>query len=140
MACFVYEVRQSRAHTPNYSVTLRRFIERKLSSIGSTLHVHVEEEEWEIFIEVSLMEKRPAIILCGHPLENEVYIKNVSKRFTLRSRIVLSEASVLIEFMIKSARKLLVKPPVTVGLSFCSAALHDELSFVVLFCLGTAAC
>ena len=44
------------------------------------------------FIEVSLMEKRAAINLCGHP-EIEVYMKNVRNRFRLHSRIVLSEAS-----------------------------------------------
>ena len=31
----------------------------------------------------------------------------------------------MIEFTIKSTKKLLVKPPVTVGLSSCSAAFHD---------------
>ena len=50
------------------------------------------------------MEKRAAIILCGHPLEIEVYVKNVRSGFSLHSRIVVSEASVLIELMIKSAR------------------------------------
>ena len=45
--------------------------------------------------------------------------------------IVVSEESVLIEFIFKSSNKLLVKPHVTVGLSFCSAAFHDEPSFEV---------
>ena len=43
-----YEVRQFGAHTPNYSVTDCEFIERKLSSIGNSLHVYVKEENWEI--------------------------------------------------------------------------------------------
>ena len=35
-----------------------KYIERKLSLTGNTLHVYVKEEEWELFIKVSLMEKR----------------------------------------------------------------------------------
>ena len=54
------EVRQPEAHAPNCSVTdCDTIIERKLSSMGSTLHVHVKEEEWEnLFNKVSLMEKK----------------------------------------------------------------------------------
>ena len=43
-----------------------------------------------------------------------------------------SEASVLIKLMTKSARKLVVEPPVTVGLGFCTAAIHD-ISYDSLF-------
>ena len=38
----------------------------------------------------------------------------------------------LVEFTIASAEKLVVEPQVTVGLSFCSAALHD-VSYVFIF-------
>ena len=49
------EVRQPEAHAPNCSVTdCDMIIEKKLSSIGSTLHVHVKEEEWENFFQQSV--------------------------------------------------------------------------------------
>ena len=48
------------------------------------------------------------------------------------ARIAKPEAPVLIEFTIKPARKLVVVPPVTAGVGFCSAAIHD-VSFETLF-------
>ena len=53
-------------------------------------------------------------------------------RFRLHPRIAISEASILFEFTIKSARKLAVEPPVNVGQDFCYAATHDVL-YVSLF-------
>ena len=52
--------------------------------------------------------------------------KECAKQFRPLPRIAESEASLLIEFMIKSARRLVVEPPMTVGLRFCSAAFHDD--------------
>ena len=43
--------------------------------------------------------------------------RNLRSRFRLHPRITDSDASVLIEFMIKSARKLVVEPPMTVDLT-----------------------
>ena len=37
-----------------------------------------------------------------------------------------AETSILVEFTIKPARKLVVKPPATVDLRFCPAAFHDD--------------
>ena len=51
--------------------------------------------------------------------------RNVRSAFRLHSRIADLDASVLIEFMTKSARKLVVQPPTTVGLWFCFCAFHD---------------
>ena len=43
-----------------------------------------------------------------------------------------SEASILNELTIDSARKFVVEPPATVGLGVCSAAIHD-ISYDFLF-------
>ena len=51
--------------------------------------------------------------------------KNSRSGFRLHSRIAKSEASVLVEFTNKSAMKLVVEPPATVGFGLCSAAIHD---------------
>ena len=51
--------------------------------------------------------------------------RNVRSGFRLHPRFADPEASVVMEFMIKSARKLVVAPPMTVGLSSCSAAIRD---------------
>ena len=45
--------------------------------------------------------------------------------FRVHSSIAKSEASVLIDLMTKSAKKLMVEPPATVGLGLCSASIHD---------------
>ena len=45
------------------------------------------------------------------PLELGVRGRSVRSAFRLHSRTVLSEESVLVERMIKSARKLVVHPP-----------------------------
>ena len=126
------EVRLPGAHAPKCSVTDRdKYIERKLSSMGNTPHVYVKEEEWEFGCRVVINRKESetecAIILRGHPLEIEVCERTVRSGFRLHSRIAKSEASVLIEFTIKSIRKMVVEPPVTAGLGFCSAAIHDVL-------------
>ena len=60
----------------------------------------------------------------GHPLDIEVCERNVRSGFRVHSKIAKSEASVLID-LIKSVRKLVVEPPVTVGLGLCSIAIHD---------------
>ena len=48
--------------------------------------------------------------------------------FRLHSRIADLDASVLIEFLTKSARKLVVQPPMTVGLWFCFAPFMTSLA------------
>ena len=80
MLVLLNEVRLPGAHAPNCSVTDcdELFIERKLLSIGSTQHVCVKEEEWEVIYQGVIDEKR------------------------LHPRIAESEASILIEFTIKS--------------------------------------
>ena len=62
---------------------------------------------------------------CADILGVQGVQRNVRCGFRLHPRIAKSEASILIEFTIHSAKKLVVEPPVTVGLSFCLAALHD---------------
>ena len=51
---------------------------------------------------------------------------------THHSSIPKSEAPVLIDLTTKSAKKLVVVPPATVGLGLCSAAIHD-VSYDSLF-------
>ena len=58
--------------------------------------------------------------------------RNVQSRFRLHPHITDSEASILIEFMIKSARELVVEPPMTVGLTLAFIFLF--LVFVTLHC------
>ena len=51
------EVRQQGAHAPTCTVTeCGEFIERRFSSFGSTLHVHVRDECGRLSVEMSLME------------------------------------------------------------------------------------
>ena len=50
--------------------------------------------------------------------------EKVLSGFQLHSRVPLSEASFLV-FFIKSARKLVVEPPMVVGLSLISALVID---------------
>jgi hypothetical protein len=131
------EVRQPRAHAPNCSVIdCDGYIERKLSSTGSTQHVYVREEEWEVVyrdvIDGKESQTECAIVLRGHPVEIEICERNVLSGFRVHSSIPKSEASVLIDLTIKSAKKLVVEPPATVGLGLCSAAIHD-VSYDSLF-------
>ena len=58
--------------------------------------------------------------------------KNVLSGFRVHSSITKSEASVLINLTIKSAKKLMFEPLATVGLDLCSAAVHD-VSYDSLF-------
>ena len=67
-----------------------------------------------------------------HPLELEVCESSVRRRFRLHPRIAKSEASILFELTIDSARKLVVEPPATVGLGLCSGAIPD-VSYDLLF-------
>ena len=74
------------AHAPNFSVTdCDMFIERKLSSIGSILHVYIEEEEWEfisrIVIDGKESETECTINLRAHFLEFEVCRGNARSGF-----------------------------------------------------------
>ena len=64
-------------------------------------------------------------MLRTHPLEHEVCESTVRRRFRLHPRIEKSEASILIELTIDSARNVVVEPPATVGLGLCSDAIHD---------------
>ena len=58
--------------------------------------------------------------------------RNVRSRFRLHSRITDAEASVLIQFTIKSARKVVVEQPMTVGLTLAFVFLF--LVFVTVHC------
>ena len=94
------------------------------------------EEEWEVVYrdvnDGKESETECAISLRGHPMEIEVCERNLRSGFRLHARIAKSEASVLFKLMTKSARKLVVEPPVTVGLGFCTATIHD-ISYDSLF-------
>ena len=73
------------------------------SRVGNTLHVYVKEEVWELVYRVVIIGKESeterAIILRGLSLEFEV-----PSSFRLHPRIAKSEASILIELTIDSAR------------------------------------
>ena len=58
-------------------------------------------------------------------LEIEVCKMNVRSGFRLHPRVLSLRRLFFIEFKIKSARKFVVEPPMTVDLSFCSAAFLD---------------
>ena len=63
------------AHAPIFSVTdCDKYIEWKLSSTGSSLHVYVKEDNWRLFIEQSSMENvsetECAIICTNFPLSS----------------------------------------------------------------------
>ena len=85
------------------------YIERKLSSIGSTQYVYVREEEWKVVsrdvIDGEDSQTKCAIILRRHPLEIEVCERNVRSAFLLHSSYAKAEASGLMELPIKFARK-----------------------------------
>ena len=69
--------------------------------------------------ELSVMEKRAKLnsaVLHRDPLEFEVCEKSPASK---------CKASVLIDLIIESAGKLVVKPPVTVSRGLCLAASHD---------------
>ena len=86
--------------------------------MGSILRVCVEEEEWKV-----------VYVTDGQECETERVI--ILRGYLWRSRCAKgvyeaeSDYTRLIEFIIKSARKLVVEPPMTVGLRFCFAAFHD---------------
>ena len=113
-----------------------RYIERKLSSTGSTQHFYVKEEEWTVVYrdDVDGKENKTecAIVLHAHTLEIEVCERNVLNGFRVHSSIPKSETSVLIDLTTKSAKNLVVQPPAMVGLGLRSAAIHhvsyDSLS------------
>ena len=136
------KVAQPGAHTPNCSVTdCGGYIERKLSSMVSTLHVyvkdeqgesvygvviegkesettqHVREEEWKFVSRGVIVgrdiQSRCATILRRHSLELEVCERNVRCGFRQHSSMAKAEASHLINATIKSAKNLVVEPPAT---------------------------
>ena len=90
------------------------------------LHIYVQEEEWKFVcqdaIDGKVNETEREIILRELSLEIEV-CKGMCEAYSDRTHT--SRGVIVIEFTIKSTKKLLVKPPVTVDLSSCSAAFHD---------------
>ena len=67
-----------------------KYIESKLSSMGSTLHVCVKEEEWELFIDESLMKKitnSNARSFCSDIPGDRGAQRNVRSEFRLHSRL-----------------------------------------------------
>ena len=56
--------------------------------------------------------------------------------FLVHSSIVKSEASALIDFMSRSAKKVMVEPSATVCLGLNSAALHDVSCKFLFHCVG----
>ena len=131
------EVRQPGTHAPNCSVIdCDGYVERKLPLIGSTQHIYVSEEEWTIVyrdvVDGKERETECTIVLRAQPLEIEVCERNVLSGFRVHSSIPKSEASVLIDLTIKSAKKLMFEPLTTVELDLCSAAVHD-VSYDSLF-------
>jgi hypothetical protein len=133
------EVRNPRAHARCSITDCDGFVERKLLSSGTTQHVYVREDLYEIaYREVTDgTESRTefVIILRGHPLQIELCERNVSSGFRVHSTIPKSEATTLIDLMVVAARKVMVQPPATVGLGLCSAPIsgvsYDSL-FVAL--------
>ena len=107
-----------------------RYIEKKLSSTGSTQHVYVKEEEWTVIYRDVVDEKKTqcAIVLHAHTLEIEMCERNVLNGF----RVHKSEVSVLIDLTTKSAQNLVVQPPARVRLSLRSADIH-HVSYDSLF-------
>ena len=108
-----------------------------LSAATNILFVYVREEEWAIVHRVVYGKGSKiecAIVLCTRPLEIEVCERNVVSGSRVRSTLThpRSQASVLIDLMTKSAKKLVVQLPATVELGFCSASIHD-VSFDSLF-------
>ena len=85
----------------------------------STLHVCVGEEEWEV-VSGDVIDGKASETERDHfariSLEVELCKRNVRSRSRLHPRIAESEASVLCDFATKSAKKLVVEPPVTVDL------------------------
>ena len=119
------EVRLPGAHAPNCSATDCD----EFSCKGSFCRqeTYCTRKSGRLFIMMSLMEKRTKFMhehIAWTFLGDRGVQRKVRSRFRPHPRIAESEASFL-EFTIKSAMKLLVKPPVTVGLSFCPATFHD---------------
>ena len=96
--------------------------------VCDTYTVTSRRKSGRLFIDLSLMEKRAKRTHDHFArtffLEIEVCKRKVRSGFRLHSRISLSEASFLI-FFIKPARKFVVEPPITVGLSLISASVTD---------------
>ena len=92
---------------------------------------------WEVVSRDSILCKSERIRTHDHfsrtSLEFEVCRRNVRSGFRLHPLIFKSEALILIEFTINSAKKLVFEPPVTVDLSFCM--LPFMTSFTSLFFL-----
>ena len=86
------------------------------------IHVHVRKKSGRFYIDLSVKEESKMYILHGHFLEIEVCKSNVRSGFRLHSRISRSEASFIL-FFNKSARKLVVEPPMTVDLSLFVVAV-----------------
>ena len=116
------EVRLPGAHAPNFSATDfdEIFIERKLLSTESIRVDRKRKVVCEGVIDGKEKFMHEHIVWIFHG--DRGVQRNVRSRFRLHPRIAESEASFLFEF----TRKLLVKPPVTVSLSFCPAAFHDD--------------
>ena len=78
---------------------------------------------------LALLDKRAKLyapsFCAAHPLEIEVCDRNVLREFREHSSIPKSEATVLIGLTTKSATKLMVEPPATVGLALLDK--RDEL-------------
>ena len=111
-------------HAPNCSVTDRAL---KENSRRRHCTITLRRKSGRLLVVMSLMEKRTkfrAIILHVYPLRSRC-AQECAKRIRLHSHIVCPESSIFIEFTIKSAMKLVVEPPATVGLGLCSAAIHD---------------
>ena len=77
------------------------------------------------------MEKKAKLnaqLFCAHIRWSSRCAKGVCStdpECTQHSSIPKSEASVLIDLTTKSAKKLVIEPPATVGLGLCSAAIPD---------------
>ena len=122
------EVRQPGTHAPNCSVIdCDGYVERKLPLIGSTQHIYVSEEEWTVVYRdvVRNCSARTSVGDRGVKKECAQWIPSAPKH-------PKSEASVLIDLTIKSAKKLMVEPLTTVRLDLCKATIHD-VSYDSLF-------
>ena len=60
-----------------------------------------------------------------HSRSFETCERDVLSGFRMHSNILKSERSILIDFAIRSAKKLMVEPSATVGLGLNSTASHD---------------
>ena len=117
-------------HAPNCSVTdCDQYVEWKLSSTESLLHVYVKEEKWEVVYRIIIDGKRERNRMRDHFARTFRWRSRCAQECA-KSCIAKSEASFLIELTIDSTRKLVVEPPATVGLGLFSAALlHVSYDF-----------